>query len=85
MSLRDHVRPLAAGAAIALTLGLAACGDDDGGEVRGVEGDCAEASASASASAPASASASAAEETTTTTASASASGSASADEACASP
>lgn len=44
MSLRDHVRPMAAAAAALLVLGLAACGEDDGGEVRGVEGDCAAAS-----------------------------------------
>jgi iron uptake system component EfeO len=51
MSLRDHVRPLAVATAAFLALGLAACGDDDGGEVRGVEGDCAGASASAAGSA----------------------------------
>jgi iron uptake system component EfeO len=80
MSLRDHLRPAAAAAAVLLALGLAACGDDDGGEVRGVEGDdCPAASASASASAsPASG------ETTTTAASGSASASASATDECAS-
>jgi len=54
MHLRDHLRPLAACAALALL--LAACGEDDGGEVRGVEGECEPASGSASASASASAS-----------------------------
>ena len=48
MSPRDHLRPFAACAALLLSFGLVACGDDDGGAVREEDDTSAEPSASAS-------------------------------------